>query len=135
MLIQENQNINSIQQQKQIINTALKQKLAFNAEQSDSDSETESNDNILNSLKIKFKFSTTNRKDKLMMLTLLPETWSISKIMRKFNVSDYMVRQSKKLLQQKGLLLVPDQKHGKTLHTETAEAIRTFKLDSLNLAN
>lgn len=71
-----------------------------------------------------------------MMLTLFPETWSISKIMRKSNASDYMVRrQSKKFLQQKGLLLVPDQKHGKTLHTETAEAIRTFKLDSLNLAN
>lgn len=39
------------------------------------DSETKSNDgNILNSLKIKLKSSTTSRKEKIVMLTLLPKT-------------------------------------------------------------
>ena len=43
------------------------------------------------------KCKISSRRDKIKLLTLVPESWSKAQIMEKFNVSDYMVRQAKKL--------------------------------------
>ena len=37
-----------------------------------------------------------NRSEKVKILTILPKSWSVRKIMREFGAPDYMVRQAKK---------------------------------------
>lgn len=51
-----------------------------------------------------------------MILTLLPESWSVKKIIEEFKAPNYQVRQVKKLLQQLGILFTPNQKLGKNFH-------------------
>lgn len=46
--------------------------------------------------------------------------------MREFNASNYMVRQAKKRIKEKGMLESPDQKPGKTLPREVIETVRSF---------
>lgn len=100
------------------INTAVKHKCISAVS---SESEVESQDEtILNHLQTQYQ-ALTIRKEKLMMLTILPESWGIRKIVSKLNVPTYTVRQSKKLLRIKGVLSTPDQKPGKTLLVETVE--------------
>ena len=50
---------------------------------------------IIAQLKEKFK-CLVNRSEKVKLLTILPKSWSVRKIMREFGVPDYMVRQAKK---------------------------------------
>lgn len=108
----------------QKISSAIKRKIFDETESSESDSEV-SSETVLSNLKAKFT-SSNNRKTKLMILTCLPESWSIRKIMREFNAPNYMVRHAKKLLKVKGILSSPDQKPGKSLSAETAQTIQLF---------
>ena len=69
---------------------------------------------------IKEKMTVSNREKKVQMLTLIPLSWTYEKIVSFFpNVTKYMVRQSRKLLNEKGILSKPDQRKGKTLPQET----------------
>lgn len=109
----------------QKINSAMKRKL-FTAVEESSDEDTELlEDSILNKLKLNFS-NCTSRVKKLMILTCLPESWSVRKIMREFNAPNYMVRQSKKILKDKGMLESPNQKPGKSLSPEVVAAVRSY---------
>lgn len=46
--------------------------------------------------------------------------------MREFNAPNYMVRQSKKILKDKGMLESPNQKPGKSLSPEVVAAVRSY---------
>lgn len=106
------------------INSALKRKLFVAAEDSSSDDEN-LDESILRNLKENFSNS-TNRVKKLMILTCLPENWGIRKIMREFNASNYMVRQAKKLLKEKGILESPNPKPGKALSKAIVDTVKSF---------
>ena len=41
------------------------------------------------------------------MLTLVPEDWTIQKIMEFFNVSEHAVKQARKVTEEKGILATP----------------------------
>lgn len=108
------------------ISSTIKQKLFSTAAESSSsdDNHTEKLE-VIENLKIKFS-SCTSRTKKLMLLTCLPENWSIRKIMREFDAPNYMVRQSKRILKEKGFLESPNLKPGKSLAIETVQTVRSF---------
>ena len=60
------------------------------------------------------------------MLTVLPKTCSIRKVEKEFNVSNYMARKSKKLVQLKGVLSTPNPKLGNTIREEAVSAVIAF---------
>lgn len=109
------------------IDSAMKRKLFVSIVQ-DSDSEDDQKDlidSVLQNLKTQFSNSESRNK-KLMILTCIPLTWGIRKIMREFNAPDYMVRQSRRLLEEKGILESPNPKPGKSLPKEVVQRVQDF---------
>jgi len=102
------------------VNKAVKRKV-FNLED-ESDTEYE----ILSQLKEKFKIA--KRNEKIQILTILPKSWSISKIENEFGASNYMVRKAKKLVDEQGILSSPNLKPGKVLSFDTAKIVKEFYL-------
>lgn len=75
------------------INSAMKRKLFTSIQDSSSDEAHETlDDSILKNLKDHFSHC-TSRDKKIMILTCLPDSWSVRKIMREFKAPNYMVRQ------------------------------------------
>ena len=73
---------------------------------------------------LKGKFcSTVSRSEKLMILTILPKSWSLKKISRVFGVSRYLARRAKLLVAEKGVLSSPNPQHINTLSLQTGEAV------------
>ena len=62
---------------------------------------------------IKDNLPQVSQREKIQMLTLFPELWSRKNVPEFFEVTEYQVRQSRKLLQEKGLLSFPDIRMGK----------------------
>ena len=75
---------------------------------------------------LKDKFKTVSRREKIKLLTLVPESWSRKKICEEFNVSQYLVRASRKLKREKGILSDPSAKKGKTLSPEVSKRVKDF---------
>ena len=64
--------------------------------------------------------------EQLQILTVLPKSWSVKKIQQEFGVSTYMAQKSKKLVKEKGVLSLPDQKPGPSLLPETVDIVHAF---------
>ncbi|KAL5500029.1 hypothetical protein EMCRGX_G006272 [Ephydatia muelleri] len=77
---------------------------------------------VIGQLKEKFN-STVKRSEKVRILTILPKSWSVRKIMKEFGASNYMARQAKQLVQEKGILSSPNPKPGKTLSPTIEEHV------------
>jgi hypothetical protein len=75
---------------------------------------------------LKEKTLSVGRSQKIQILTLAPESWSKDKVVNEFKVSEYMVRQARKLKQEKGILAIPDPKKGKTLSENTVKLVTDF---------
>ena len=75
---------------------------------------------------LKEKFETSDKSTKLMILTLVPKSWSCKKIENEFGVSNYIARKAKKLTQEKGILSTPDPKPGKALSDDTVNLVKKF---------
>ena len=80
---------------------------------------------MIEQLKEKFT-STTSRSERLTILTVLPERWSVAKVMEDFDVTSYMARSAKKLVEDKGVLSTPNSKAGNPLSGNTLELVRSF---------
>ena len=52
---------------------------------------------------IKDKLPQVSHREQIQMLTLVPESWSRKNVAEFFEVTQYQFRQSRKLLQEKGL--------------------------------
>eukprot|EP00731_Ephydatia_muelleri_P013160 Em0007g470a len=77
---------------------------------------------VIGQLKEKFNY-TVKRSEKVRILTILPKSWSVRKIMKEFGASNYMARQAKQLVQEKGILSSPNPKPGKTLSPTIEEHV------------
>ena len=64
---------------------------------------------------LKEKLMSVGRSQKVQILTLVPESWSQEKVATEFQVTQYMVKQARKLRREKGILAIPDPKKGNTL--------------------
>lgn len=62
---------------------------------------------MISNLKVKFNNSKTS-SERLTILTLLPEDWSVYKIQQEFKTTQYLAKQSKELFAEKGILSVPN---------------------------
>ncbi len=65
------------------------------------------------------------------MLTVLPKSWSLKKIQQEFGVSEYLAWQSKKLVEERGILSLPGplRRHSLRRHSlpsETVDTVCTF---------
>ena len=80
--------------------------------------------------KIKKKMLSFNWNQKVQLLTLVPISWS-NKYIKEFNVTNYMVQISRKLLQKKGILPFPEKK-GKEISQENVDKIIEFYCNDEN---
>ena len=64
-------------------------------------------DEMIQQLKEKFLSCETTGQN-VQVLTVLPKSWSICKIEEEFGVSNYLARMAKDLVQEKGILSIPD---------------------------
>ena len=110
------------------IESSLKEKLFANASGSP-ESDTESpEESVLWNLKNNFSHL-NNRRKKIMLLTWLPQSWSIRKIICEFNAPNYIVCQAKWLQKEKGILESVVQKPGKIYHkTLFRECVHFMKM-------
>lgn len=67
---------------------------------------------LIEELRNKFHSSTINRREKLQILTLLPDDWSVEKIAKRMNTTKYIAKASKTLNRQMGILSFPGVKRG-----------------------
>ena len=72
---------------------------------------------------IKDKLQNVTRREKIQLLTLVPLNWPKKKVCETFQVTDYAVRQSRKLLQDKGIFSLPNIRKGNKLDNETVNII------------
>lgn len=108
------------------INSAMKRKLFTSVPDSTSDEDNEIlEETVLKNLKDSFS-NCASREKKVKLLTCLPKSWSVRKIMREFNAPNYMVRQAKKILNEKGILEDPNPRPGKSLAAEVVATVRSY---------
>lgn len=84
---------------------------------------------ILAQLKQKFSDPLTSRKEKVQILTILPMEWTLNKITSEFGATNYMAREVKQLVKEKGIMSTPDPKPGKVLSHTTADLVKAFYND------
>ena len=75
---------------------------------------------------LKEKCNTASRQQKIKILTLIPESWSIEKTAQEFNVTKHVVRRAHELKKQKGILSDPNPKKGKLLDADITEQVISF---------
>ncbi|CAH0391660.1 unnamed protein product [Bemisia tabaci] len=105
------------------ITRVLKRKLFKLPDESDEEDQFECE--IISQLKEKFSGS-ESRSEKLQILTILPKSWTVSKIEKTFNTTNYTARLAKKLQAEKGILATPNIKIGRILSAEIEEQIKKF---------
>ncbi|XP_071839778.1 uncharacterized protein [Apostichopus japonicus] len=74
---------------------------------------------------MKEKMRNLDRKKKIQILTLAPSSWSVAKVSRTFNVTQYVVRQARKL----GFMELPEQRSGRPLAKEIQDLVIKFYSD------
>ena len=82
---------------------------------------------MIEQLKRKFS-SSVSRSEKLTILTVLPQRWSLRKTSAVFGVSRYLARRAKLLVAEKGVLSSPNAQHTNALSLQTGEAVNNFYL-------
>ena len=60
------------------------------------------------------------------MLTVLPKSWSVKKAQQEFGVAEYLAWQSKKLVEERGILSLPGPPCGPSLPPETVVVVCSF---------
>jgi hypothetical protein len=67
-----------------------------------------------------------SRSEQVQVLTVLPKSWSIRKIENQFHASNYMARQAKRLVEEKGILSTPNSKSGHSLSETIVKDVKEF---------
>lgn len=81
---------------------------------------------MLDELKKKFSSLSLNDPQRLVILTIVPTSWSIKKIAREFRCSERLAKRAKQLKAAKGILGDTTAKGGKKLSETTVEKINEF---------
>ena len=71
-------------------------------------------------------------RDKIQVLTLCPQEWSIEGASEYFGVSKYLIIKSRSLAKKEGVLAVPQTKRGKMLPDKKNTFVKNFYEDSEN---
>lgn len=89
-------------------------------------------DEMIQQLHDKFDKETTSRRDKIQLLTILPQSLSINEVMSEFDASKRMVQIAKQLYSETGVLSKPAAKGGNVLESTTSATVQAFYLDDEN---
>ena len=75
----------------------------------------------------------SSTQERVKILTLAPESWSISNTCKKFDVSEYLIKKARKLKTSKGILAEPEKKKGNVLSDETKlKVLEIFESDEFS---
>ena len=85
-------------------------------------------DKLLLLMKEKVTDKSMKISQKIQVLTMAPDCPRAC-VAKFFNVSEYMVREAHKLAKEKGILALPESKHGKCLSKEVEESVKLFYED------
>ena len=80
---------------------------------------------VLEQLKRKFN-GCANKIEKLPLLTILPQSWSVNRIKTEFGTTNHMARA---LVASKGILATPNPRSGKTFSDDTVQLVKQFYLN------
>ena len=89
-------------------------------------SKVEAYEEMIVQLKEKFNSPTADRNDKITVLSVLPKSWSVNKVVAEFNAPTYMVRQVKSLVNEQGILSTPNKRSGHGINDDTKKLVREF---------
>ena len=82
---------------------------------------------------IKRKIKNELNSGKVKILTLAPESWSISKTCNEFDVSEYLVKKARKLKDSRGIFAEPEKKKGNVLRDERKlKVLEIFESDKFS---
>lgn len=113
------------------ITRAVRQKI-FGMEATDIN-KADAFDEIIAQLKEKFSSPTTDRNDKLRILSVLPKSWSSNKIKEEFNAPSYMVKQMKNLVREQGILCTAGARRGHGIsEADKQTVINSFDSEDLS---
>jgi len=82
---------------------------------------------ILQQLKDRFNLCEKD-SEKVQVLTVLPENWSVENIQAHFKTSVRMITKAKSLAKEKGIMSTPNKKGGKSLSPDIVKAVIEFYL-------
>ena len=73
---------------------------------------------------LKENVATASRREKIKLLTIVPETWSRKKVADYFSVTNHVVRRSRQFKKDKGILEDPDpNKDGRSLSDDIKQRV------------
>ena len=72
------------------------------------------------------KIAVSSRKEKIKLLTLTPESWSIQKVIKKFNATEHMAKKARALKKEHGILVEPKPKSGRALSKDVVDCVINF---------
>ena len=72
---------------------------------------------------MKMKLTAANRRERIQILTLIPESWSVRKAAAEFNVSKKTVLKAKKLKKEMGIIAMPNRIEGKKIAQEMMDSV------------
>ena len=75
---------------------------------------------------MKEKLKVSNKREKIQILTLTPESWSLRKTAKEFKVSKATARKARILREEKGILVVPQPVIEKRLSEKTVNSVLEF---------
>lgn len=78
---------------------------------------------------LKEKIAASTKREKIKLLTLVPDSWSRKQVAEFFNVTEYLVRAARRLKKEKGILAEPERKAGKSLPDATITLVKAFYED------
>ena len=97
------------------------------------DKETENKaknfDRLMLLMKEKLRENTMSTAQRIQLLTMAPLDWSRKQVARFFEVSEYQVREDRKLAEEKGILALPNPKRGRSLSKEIEDSVKLFYED------
>ena len=75
---------------------------------------------------MKEKLKVSNKREKIQILTLTPESWSLQKTVKEFKVSKATAQKARILREKNGILAVPQPVIGKRLSEKTVNSVLEF---------
>ncbi|XP_044575132.1 uncharacterized protein LOC123258940 [Cotesia glomerata] len=111
------------------ISDSLKKVLLSSTDEDPVDDDGENFRALIKLLQDKFNDKETEKSLKIQILTLLPEQWSERRISETMNTSRHMSRVAKALVEEKGLLSVPESKLGRKIADQVKLKVENFYND------
>lgn len=91
----------------------LQKSLIGTSHSNDDATEAQYFEEMIDALKVKFHTVGTTTEAKFQILTLLPKSWSVEKVVKEMGTTSYMAKVAKRLVQTEGILCTRRPKAGK----------------------